>query len=479
MPLRDYIFYDFTISLCHVCFRRIDAKILIRDSGVYMEKRCPEHGKMSSLIASDAEYYIKSRQSLKPGDMPKRFNTSTHYGCPYDCGLCPDHEQHSCLTLIEVTDRCNLSCPVCYSESSPQAGRHRTLDEIAFMLDAVTANEGRPDIVQISGGEPTVHPDFFQILDLAKARPIRHIMLNTNGIRIAREEGFAEKLAGYMPGFEIYLQFDSLRSEALRTMRGADLTETRREALRKLNALNLSTTLVVTLQKGINDQEIGEILRFAVQQPCVRGVTFQPVQTAGRLESFAPENDRLTLTEVRSEILRQSNIFMPEDIIPVPCNPDCLAMAYALRSDDAEGSSQKITPLSSFINPEKLLEKAGNTIVFEQDENIRGALWKVFSTSEGAESAGAKLATMLCCLPGISAPQLSYQNVFRIIIMQFLDAHNFDLRAVKKSCVHIARPDGTIIPFDTMNLFYRDEKQNLLQSLRSRPVEPVRSSVHG
>ena len=191
MASRDYLYYDLTSSLCPECLDRVDAKVIFQNDCVYLLKDCPAHGTRKDLVATDIAYYKKCRDYLKPGDLPKRFNTPVRYGCPYDCGLCSDHEQHSCLTLVEVTDRCNLSCPTCYTESGPNFGKHRTLEEIERMLDAVVANEGAPDIIQISGGEPTVHPEFFKILDIAKTKPIRHLMLNTNGVRIARDPEFA------------------------------------------------------------------------------------------------------------------------------------------------------------------------------------------------------------------------------------------------------------------------------------------------
>lgn len=124
--------------------------------------------------------------------MPLHFGTDVAYGCPYDCGLCVDHEQHSCLSIVEVTDRCNLTCPTCYAMSSPHYGSHRSLEEIEAMFDVIVKNEGEPDVVQISGGEPTIHPEFFRIMDIAKSKPIKHLMLNTNGVRIANDPGFAE-----------------------------------------------------------------------------------------------------------------------------------------------------------------------------------------------------------------------------------------------------------------------------------------------
>lgn len=453
MPERAYTYYDFTTSLCHTCLRRVDAKVIFEDGAVYLIKRCPDHGLSRVRIAGDIEYYKRTRNYVKPSETPLRFDTRTHYGCPYDCGLCPDHEQHSCLTLIEVTDRCNLTCPTCYAESGPLHGRHRTLDEITFMLDRIVANEGEPDVVQISGGEPTVHPQFFEILDLAKQRPIRHLMVNTNGIRLAKDPAFVERLASYMPGFEVYLQFDSFRAEALVSMRGEDLRWVREQALANLNRYRLSTTLVVTLQQGLNTDEIGAIIDYALTQPCVRGVTFQPTQVAGRLEHFDPRTDRYTLTDVRRDILTQSSVFQPDDIVPVPCNPDCLAMGYALKLDG------QVFPLTRWINPDDLLNNSRNTIVYEQDEALKAHMVRLFSTALPSDAAHGPLNALLCCLPTVQAPGLGYENLFRVIIMQFLDAYNFDVRAVKKSCVHIATPEGPIIPFDTMNLFYRDEQK--------------------
>lgn len=464
MPTRNYTYYDYTISLCPTCLKRIDAKIVFEDGNVHMMKRCPEHGNSKVIIADDIAYYKNIRNYNKPSETPYKFNTKTHFGCPYDCGLCPDHEQHSCLTIIEITDRCNLSCPTCYAGSSPTHGRHRTFTEVKKMLDTIVENEKEPDVVQISGGEPTLHPQFFEILDYAKTLPIKHIMVNTNGIEIARDFEFAKRLKTYSPDFEIYLQFDSFKEEALVSLRGANLEKIRQKAIENLNKLNLSTTLVVTLQKGLNDDEIGKIIEFALKQECIRGVTFQPTQIAGRLENFNHETDRITLTEVRRKILEQTEIFTPDDLIPVPCNPDALVMGYVLK---VAGNN---IPLTRYINPTDLLDNSKNTIVYEQDEALQRKMFEIFSTGTSTDVASSKLHSLLCCLPFVEAPNLGYDNLFRIIIMQFIDAYNFDVRAIKKSCVHIVNKDNKIIPFETMNLFYRDDKKEYLEILKAQAI---------
>ncbi|HEY0565066.1 MAG TPA: radical SAM protein [Terriglobales bacterium] len=461
---RPYLFYDTATSICSKCFRRVDAKIVFRDDRVLMLKRCPEHGSENILMADDVDYYRKCREVfLKAPEQAERYNTPTRWGCPYDCGLCPDHEQHSCLSLLEITDHCNLRCPTCYAASGPERVSYRSLEQIEFMLDAIVGNEREPDVVQISGGEPTLHPQFFEVLDAAKRRPIRHLMVNTNGLRIAAEEDFVARLASYMPDFELYLQFDSFKEDALRTLRGADLRKVRERALERLSRHGISTTLVMTLQRGVNDDEIGAVLDYAVQQPCVRGVALQPTQVAGRYDNFDPEHDRLTLTEVRRRVYEQTSLFKPEDIIPVPCHPDSLAMAYALKVDG------EIVPLTSMVPPQVLIEGGRNTIIYEQDAQLQKHIFKTFSTNHSPQSGASTLHELLCCLPQVDAPALSYENVFRVIIMQFIDAYSFDLRSIKKTCVHICHPDGRLIPFDTYNLFYRDElEQTRLAPLRAR-----------
>ena len=462
---RNYEFYDTAISICSTCFRKVDGKILIQDGAVYLTKRCPEHGFERVLIADDAEYYRRGREVfLKKPEMPDRFNTPIQHGCPYDCGLCPDHEQHSCVSIIELTNSCNLSCPICYAESGPHCTTHRPLDEIIRMLDQVVANEGEPDVVQLSGGEPTIHPDFFAVLDAARERPIRHLMVNTNGIVLAKDRLFMERLAAYQPGIELYLQFDSLSLEPQMELRGADLRKVHATVLDRANELGLSVTLVVTVKKGLNDHELGDIIAFGLEQPCVRGVTFQPIQAAGRLENYDPATDRLTLTEVRRGILEQSDVFAPEDILPVPCHPDAIAMAYALKHGG------ETTPLTHMIPLEALLDGARNTITYEKDDVMRDTVFKLFSTNHSPESSATALKDLLCCIPKIEAPEgLGYDSIFRVIIMEFIDAHNFDVRSVKKSCVHIAHPDGRMIPFDTYNLFYRgDLEETRLRHIRER-----------
>jgi uncharacterized radical SAM superfamily Fe-S cluster-containing enzyme len=443
-----YLFHGQTTSLCETCLELVPAKVIIEDNKVFYLKRCRDHGVQKTLISDDVEYWRQQKLWLKPGDRPLTTQTRTEAGCPFDCGLCPDHEQHSCLALIEINEACNLACPVCFANATDIHGSHRPLVQIERMLDALVASEGEPDLVQLSGGEPTIHPEFFEILDAVKRRPIRHVMINTNGVRIAQDPAFVERLASYAPRLEVYLQFDSLNDDALMDLRGAKLSRIRQQALEALEAVGLATTLVVVVKRGVNDQEVADIIRHALTWNCVRGVTFQPVQDAGRNEHFDARTNRVLPTQIRREV-GKSGVFATEDMIPLPCNPDQISIGYGLRQGD------EVTPLTRLL-PRDLIVNGPNTISYEAYPELKAKILDLLSLATAQANTEEKLAGLLCCLPQAMVPEkLSYANSFRVVILQFLDRYNFDIATVKRSCVHFITEDGQIIPFDTYNTFYR------------------------
>src|ERR1700751_403389 len=447
---RPYIFLGQTTSMCETCLRLVPAKILEEDGAVWYQKRCPDHGVQKTLVSSDARYWKRCRDFLKPGDLPLQFQTRIDKGCPYDCGLCPDHEQHSCLALIEINETCNLTCPTCFAGSSPTLSGQFTLAAVERMLDPWVASDGAPDLLEIGGGDPTLHPELFAIIAAAKRRNIRHVMLNTNGIRIAAEPEFAERLAECAPRFEIYLQFDALSRAALQTIRGADLRRTHAMALANLERVGLSTTLVATVRKGVNDGEIGDLLRHAAQWRCVRGVNFQPVQDTGRNEGFVPEQNRIVLSEIRRAILDQWGVFGEDDMIPLPCNPEAISIGYGLRDGTA------IRPVTHLFPQEELVREAPNAVTLESYPSMRAKLIELLSMSCAGQRSAGVLHEILCCLPLVELPaSLGYDKVFRVTIVSFLDRFNFCLAGVKRSCIHFVTPDNRIIPFDTYNMLHR------------------------
>lgn len=453
-----YKFYSQTTSMCEECLAPVPAKIIIEDMDVYYVKRCIDHGMQKTRVSTDATYFHQCKEYIKPGDRPLVFQTRTEYGCPLDCGLCPDHEQHSCVALIEINDECNLECPVCFANSSPTKKKQLSLSQIEGMMDVLIKSEGHADVLQISGGEPTIHPDILDIVRLAKSKPIHHIMINTNGVRLAKDPAFVDQLADFMPGFEIYLQFDSLKADALQHLRGVDLRKIRQQALENLEARNISTTLVVTVKKGVNDTELGAIIEHALRFKCVRGVTFQPVQAVGRNLNFNEKENRILLSEIRQGIIDQSPYFSADDIIPLPCNPESIAIAYCLKGEkDTESCQIPLVPVTSFLPKEELTASVPNAVSFEKNDLLKEKLLELFSFSTGDLNVSTRMESLLCCLPKVPVlDTLNYDSIFRISIVQFLDKYNFCVGNVKRSCLHFVTPEHQIIPFDTYNMLYRN-----------------------
>ncbi|MBO9621191.1 MAG: radical SAM protein [Sphingomonas sp.] len=459
-----YIFHGQTTSLCETCLELVPAKVIVEDGCVFYLKRCRAHGVQKTLISDDLAYWHSQKDWLKPGDRPLRTQTRTEAGCPFDCGLCPDHEQHSCLAIVEINAACNLACPVCFADAEDMHGGHLPLAVIETMLDALVESEGEPDLVQLSGGEPTLHPQFFEILDAVKRRPIRHVMINTNGLRIAQDPGFVERLASYAPRLEVYLQFDSLDDDALVNLRGARLSRIRQAALEALERVGLSTTLVAVVKRRVNDHEVAAIVDHALGWACVRGVTFQPVQDAGRNQGFDAKANRTLTTQIRREVAK-AGVFGIEDMIPLPCNPDQICIGYGLRD------GRNVTPITSLL-PRELILQGPNTISYEAYPALRDAVVGLLSLATSQCNTEEKLAEVLCCLPHALVPEeLGYANSFRVVILQFLDRYNFDLATVKRSCVHFVTPEGQIIPFDTYNSFYRSGAEGAAVLARARGRE--------
>lgn len=241
---RDEMFVEYTKSICPVCKVVVDAQVNIRHDKVYLRKRCREHGSFEALVYGDAQMYLESARFNKPGTFPLRFQTEVRDGCPSDCGLCPDHKQHACLGLIEVNTHCNLDCPICFADSGHQPdGYAITAAQCERMLDTLVAAEGEPEVVMFSGGEPTIHKQLLEFVDAAQARPVKTVIINTNGIRLASDRRFVDQLATRnRPGHpvHIYLQFDGLDEATHRRIRGHDLRDVKQRALDNCAAAGLT-----------------------------------------------------------------------------------------------------------------------------------------------------------------------------------------------------------------------------------------------
>lgn len=439
-----------TVSLCPECRGRVPAEIVRRRHAICLIKHCPVHGEQVELREKNADYYEARTRFDKPGTASSA-QTAVRKGCPFDCGLCPDHRQHTCIGLIEINGECELECPECYTGGYPAATLG--LDEAGRMMDALVAAEnGHAEVLQISGGEPTRHPHLIEILRLAKTKPIKYVLLNTNGLRLADDADLVRALAGLLPRVEVYLQFDGLDAASHAALRGRDLRAQKERAVANLTAHGIPVTLVATIRKHVNDHEVGSILRYGMQTPGVRGVNYQP------LALFRPAPSgiragRITLTEILGLIEQQTGgEYRLSDFVPLPCNVERVALTFCYR----EGG--RFVPITRHIDLHEHLSVIDNTFAFNADEYLARA-------GDPADLCGCMRAFLGRLRPLIPADfgartvgeRVTHfnRNVFRVSVSSFVDLYDFDLRSMQRECVHVITRDLRRIPFSAYNLFHR------------------------
>ena len=453
---RDYVYYEYTNSLCNECLKVIPTKIVFKDNKVYLLKHCSEHGEQLELLEHDIEYFKHKRDYDKAGTVTKT-QTEVKKGCPYDCGLCPNHDQHSCINLIEVTDKCNMCCNTCYASSGK--GKDKDLETIKKMIDfAAEAEGGRGEVLQVSGGEPTLHKDIIKIIEYAREK-FQYVMLNTNGIRIAEDKEFVKELSKFKGKFEIYLQFDSFDDNVYTKIRGRNLKELKLQAVENLKEYNIPITLVMTLERDLNDKEIGKIITYGIETSNVRGVNIQPVAYFGRKNGNIDRKNRVTLTDTIRLIEEQTKkMIVKEDFMPLPCNVERVSLTYLYKTKGG------FLPITRANNIKKLLPYINNTFTFKIEDALTNGRDIIFGS---------------CCNPLIFLKEFKKfvpkdfmnwdiekrseyvsNNTFRITISSFLDRYNFDIKSMQKECVHIVTEDLKRIPFSSYNIIYREKYKN-------------------
>lgn len=463
---RDYTFLGTTQSLCPDCLSVVPAKIVSRDGRVSFRKTCPVHGSREDFVCSDVTRFDRTDYSL-PGKVPVTYGVTPDRGCPYDCGLCTEHEQHTCIGLLEMTSSCNLECPMCFAVSGP-GGRHLTFEQCRTAIDRLVEVEGQPEILQLSGGEPTIHPQFAEIHQYACDQPIDLVMINTNGIRLARDDNFLDQVAALKHRTEIYLQFDGFRDDGYQQLRGASLLETKLRAIERLGEAGLNTILVCTVQPGVNEDELWRMVEFGMQRPWITGVSFQPATYSGRYVLPEELDQRITFPDIIHGLETQSaGIWKATDFSPLPCaHPNGHTLAYAFRDNE------HMLPLARFVDLENHLDLLSGRITFNR-ERARELIAEYLSRQPcgiggcppgaqiGLDAIPEHLSENDLRLAGeffqrAMTEQLDPADMFRITTTSFMDAYNFDVRQLMKSCVHFMLPSGHLIPFSAYNVLYRD-----------------------
>ncbi len=475
-----------TQSLCPECGSVIDAQLFEEVGRVYMAKTCVQHGEFRDLYYSDAALYRKMEE-WEFGDGRGVANPAVEradISCPADCGLCSLHHSHTGLANVDLTNRCNLTCPVCFANANAAGYLYEpSFEQVRGMLKALRDEKpvaGR--IVQFSGGEPTVHPRFLEICAMAREMGFSHIQAATNGILLA-DPDFA-RCAKDFGLTTLYLQFDGMDDAVYLRTRGQRLLETKLKVVENARAVGMKIVLVPTIVRGLNDCQIGAILRFAVANAdVVTGLTFQPVTFTGRLNRNELESKRFTQADVAHAIAKQSgytdayhdwfplacvqpfsmliSALRGELTVHLSCHPHCSIGTY-LFVDEASGTA---VPITRFVDIAAMLQdiyefaqKVGRSkIKFWSKIRIWNALRKHFRTK--AAPAGLTFEKFVQTLQGFTDKKLGRDGMdgkftYRTILvsaMHFMDSYNYDIERVKRCVIHYSAPDGKIYPFCAYN----------------------------
>lgn len=442
-----------TASICPICLKTIPAERVIRNGAVYLEKNCPEHGFFEALIWQDAATY-RTWRTEEINTKPTITDTKTVNGCPHDCGLCPAHLQQACCVLIEVTEKCNQHCRYCFANSSPENTRANDLSllEIRELFKKLLAeSQDRPYNIQLSGGEPTLRNDLPEIIRLAKELGFPYIQLNTNGLRLA-EPGYCDTLYAAELS-SVFLQFDGTTDEIYETIRGEKLLEIKLAALEEIKKAGLSAVLVVTVVPGINDKNVGEIIRFAAEGlPYIRGIHFQPVAYMGRFPKAPADEDRITLDCLIRLIEEQTGGSMNRSQF-IPLSTGSSYCSFHGRFVYTE--EKTFLPISA-KHEAACCEK---TAIIKA-RNFIGRQWE-WQPSEETKQNNT-----------VSTEKKDFDNFdyflqrvsnygMSITAMGFQDCWNMDLERLQRCRVHVADKSGKLIPFCAYYNLSGQEKRKL------------------
>ncbi|MEZ0325099.1 MAG: radical SAM protein [Fimbriimonas sp.] len=464
---RPYTIEEYTRTVCPHCFaerrRRsdedgvfLDGMLVSHDGHVWMRRFCPTHGPTESLYEEDLEIW-RARHGWNTPTLeitPDRPDNFAGFPDGYRNGLPASHGQHTCILLLNVTENCNYSCPTCYAGALSPGEPTLNLpsqEQVLHTLDTMIDREkGKLGVAMISGGEPTVRKDIEELLLRIMERNVTRVMLNTNGRRIARDDRFLKFLHDHRDRIEVYLQFDGFKPSTYITSRGEDVAEEKELALCRSNEAKVFTTLVMTVAKGVNDDEVGSVLQLGMQTPRCAGMAIQPMFGSGRTSAYDPM-DRVTPTGILRRMSAQTEGLVDwTDFIPLPCShKDCCDITYLLKTKDGWKSLPKLIgrdELKSWIH------LVANSISFESaSESVKGILkqgilQRVFSEQQkvSAVQLVSDILRMCDCVPGVAdllrpADKIEKmaEQTFRVTVKQFMDAHTFNEARIRQCCVHV------------------------------------------
>ncbi len=464
-----------TRTLCPSCNTVIDAEIVEEEGKIWLKRTCKEHGNFRNLYWSDPVMYHRFEKYDAIGaGVSNPQNTAPPENCPTSCGLCNNHHSHTLLANIDLTNRCNLNCEFCFANARACGFIYEpSFDEVVNMLTLLRNQKPVPaPAVQFSGGEPTMRADLAQIIRKAKEVGFPQVQIASNGVRLAKEPELAQELkdAGLNT---VYLHFDGVSPDT------NPFLAIHKKAVENLKKVKLGIVLVPTVIRGKNDHEIGDIIKFAVDNiSVIRGVNFQPVAFTGAASDDDIKKSRITIPEVLADIEAQTQgIIKKDDFYPIPCvlpfsdlveaytgkpqvrftaHPHCGAATYVFVQEDGMVPVNRMVDVESFFESiEQMTEtiKKGGAINKYKAllEGVKSMHDSVQKGEHGNTAEFWKIIGKTLIGQNFDALREFHWNALFIGTMHFMDRYNYDLDRVQRCCIHYATPDGTLIPFCTYN----------------------------
>ena len=478
MPLRGDRIHRYVNAFCPLCHeerpdrplvdvRRLSGWLVVREDRVWLERGCPDHGLVRTLYDESPEIltYLEEWTAPTKAHVPDLAGNFAPVPAAYADGLPQMQTQHTCILLEDLLDHCNLKCPTCFTESSPALASVAPLEQVLASIDTRLSREnGRIDVLMLSGGEPTLYPQLAELIEEVVRRPVVRILINTNGLRLSSDDELLALLRRHRQRVEVYLQYDGESAQASTHHRGADIRRFKERALERLSGAGIFTTLTMTAALGVNDDEIGVVIKRALGTPYVGGVTIQPVFGSGRSSGIDPL-DRLTHTGVLARLEEQTAGEVTwRDLTALPCShPHCCSVGYLLR-DDA-GTWQSLTSLIGHdrlkqwldLEPDLLANRiADDTIPAEMRQVVKGSLLDLLSEQSSLSHPSmasiwrdicthcdiglGTLATLASSrLPGGQdrLRSLLGERVVRITVKPFMDMNTMIEERLTQCCVHV------------------------------------------
>jgi uncharacterized radical SAM superfamily Fe-S cluster-containing enzyme len=457
--MREYL--TTTTSTCRQCGHLLPAQVLVAEDGVWLEKHCARHGRQEVRISSDPQQYLNYLRFLRPGTMPLAFTGTVNQGCPNDCGLCPEHEQHVCLPILEITDHCNLRCPICLVNN--RNSYHLTPEEVAGILDRLIACEGQIDVLNLSGGEPTLNPYFQEIVQECQSRDeILRVSVSTNGLRLFEEEELLAFLGE--TNTVIALQYDGESDSVYEKLRGRPLADLKRGLIERMVEMDAPMTLTATVVGGVNEQELRGIVDLLFTHDNILSAMFQPACYAQpTAERLLDNGYRITIPEVIRQISAGPDArISEEDFSPLPCgHPACFALAFFLRVENG-----RFVSLKRLVESDTYLDLIQNRALFGTDpgnwQQVQDAVYELWSApasqvpdSEKTLRAVSNLIREIdrCgCFDPKRTFKLAERSIKSVFVHHFMDRETFDLTRARKCCNVYPQPEGRMLPVCVRNV---------------------------